>query len=594
MNGCKERKLGVAGENAYMRSNRLGVMISLFLIVATALVFWQVTEHDFINYDDDVYVTENPHVNRGFTTQGFIGSFTRFHGSNWHPLTWLSHMLDSHLFGLKSGFHHLTNLLFHVINTLLLFFLLRRMTSATWCSAFVAALFALHPLHVESVAWIAERKDVLSTLFWMLTLWAYVRYCERVTVFRYFLILIFFTLGLMAKPTLVTLPFVLFLLDYWPLGRLQLAHSIEDRNREYQRTTIFHLVWEKVPLLALSVVSCIVTFLAQQKGGAVTSLDVLPVKVRIANALVSYVGYVGKMIWPHDLAVFYPHPETIPMWQAAGSGLLLLCLSFVFFMAIRSHPYLVVGWLWYLGTLIPMVGLVQVGDHSVADRYTYIPLIGLFIMISWGIPDLMSKWRYRRNVLSISAGLTLLALALCTWFQLRHWKDSVTLFEHTVNVTTDNYLAHNNLGIGFVQQGKYDEAIEHYQEALRIKPEWAQARYNLGVARTRQGKFDEAIQDSLKALQKDPNLARARLNLANALLSRGQIQAAIENYQEAIRIKPDYARAHSNLGVVFMRQGRIDDAISHLKKALRINPDDERIRFNLDLALKQKYLRKLK
>jgi len=385
----------------------------------------------------------------------------------------------------------------------------------------------------------------------------------------------------------------LFLLDYWPLGRLQLAQSIEERNIEYQRTTTFHLVWEKVPLLGLSVISCVVTFLAQQKGGAVTSLDVLPVKIRIANALVSYVGYIGKMIWPHDLAVFYPHPETIPMWQAAGSGLLLLCLSFVFFMAIRSHPYLVVGWLWYLGTLIPMIGLVQVGDHSMADRYTYIPLIGLFIMISWGIPDLLSKWRCRRSLLSISAGLVVLILFLCTCFQIRHWKDSITLFEHTLNVTTDNYLAHNNLGIGLVQKGKHSEAIEHYQEALRIKPNWAQARHNLGVAKIRQGKFDEAIQDSLKALQNNPNLARARLNLANALLSQGQIQAAIEHYLEAIRIRPDYASAHSNLGVALMRQGRIEDAISHLKKALRINPDDERIRFNLDLALKQRYLEKV-
>lgn len=369
---------------------RRNIMVCLILILAIFTVFWQVRSHDFVNYDDDKYVTENRDVKAGLTTQSIIWAFTTTHASNWHPLTWLSHMLDISLFGLNPGWHHLTNLLFHIANTLLLFLILRGMTEEFWKSAFVAALFALHPLHVESVAWIAERKDVLSTFFWMLTILAYAYYVKHPVLRRYLFVLFSFLLGLMSKPMLVTLPFVLLLLDYWPLGRFQMEESGITRNPkkhkskhpEYQKSIALRLVREKTPFFVLAGFSSIITFIAQQHGGTVRSLEFLPVKTRVANALISYVAYIGKMIWPFNLAVLYPHPgTTLPMWQTILAGLFLLFISYLVIRKVKKLPYLSIGWFWYVGTLVPVIGLVQVGAQSMADRYTYIPLIGLFIRL---------------------------------------------------------------------------------------------------------------------------------------------------------------------------------------------------------------------
>ena len=571
-----------------MRARYLELMTCLILATATLAVYWQVTSHDFINFDDPIYITENPHVRVGLSKKGIIWAFTSFHMGNWHPITWLSHMLDCQLFRLDAGMHHLTNLLFHTANSILLFVVLRRMTGSIWRSGFVAALFALHPLHVESVAWVAERKDVLSTLFWMLTMWAYVRYSESPGVIRYVLVLVFFALGLMAKPMLVTLPFVLLLIDYWPLARLQLD-QFENENNISLRKSILYLISEKVPLFALSGAISVVTVIALQKAGGGPSLGDLPLQPRIANALVTFLSYIQKMIWPGDLAVFYPLPRAVPMWKAAGAGLLLTCLSVIFLRAVRSRPYLSVGLLWYLGSLVPVIGVVQGGGQAMADRYTYIPLIGLYVMIAWGVPDLVKRWRYNRVLLAASAIMVVLALIICTWRQVQHWKDSITLFRHTLNVTTDNHVAHNNLGVPLDKQGRHKEAIKHYQEALRIKPGWAEAHYNLGVAKAGQGEFEEAIEAYSESIRLEPNSPKTHNNMANALLSLGRVDSAIEHYFEAIKDRPDYANAHSNLGIALARQGNIDEAISHFRAALRINPDDARIRDNLDQALKQRH-----
>lgn len=390
-------------------------------------------------------------------------------------MTWLSHMLDCELYGIRPAGHHLTNVFLHIVNTLLLFLILKRMTGTLWQSAFVAALFAVHPLHVESVAWVSERKDVLSTFFWFLTMLAYVRYVQCPGFSRYLLVVLSFALGLMAKPMLVTLPFLLLLMDYWPIGRFQFGRSDDHGSttprrsvNANRRSQTFRLVWEKAPLLALSAVSSIVTFLVQQSEGALAPIASFPLKVRIANALVSYGAYIGKMVWHGHLAVPYAHPGMVPVWKFAGAGLLLLSISGLVIRLARQHPYLATGWLWYLGTLVPVIGLVQVGAQAMADRYTYIPLIGLFIMVGWGVPRLLKRWPYRRIMLLVTAGLLLLTLMVCTRIQVGYWRNSVTLFEHAIRVTADNYLAHVTLGIALYQEGRLDEAVVHFSEALRI------------------------------------------------------------------------------------------------------------------------------
>ena len=565
-----------------MREYRLKISICLFLIVATLLVYGQLPSHDFIDFDDGAYVIENPYVSSGFTKEGLIWAFDV---GNWHPLTWLSHMLDCELFGLNAGWHHLINLLFHIANTLLLFLALGRMTGDLWRSGIVAVLFALHPLNVESVAWVSERKNTLSTFFWMLTIWSYVSYAERPRVRQYFLVLIFFALALMAKPMVVTLPFVLLLMDVWPLGRLRLNSAEKGSHLVVKRESPFRLVWEKIPLFVLSAVLCVMTLLSSHLGKAIVSIEDLPLKIRISNALVSYITYMKKIIWPNDLAVFYPFSAAMPTWKTVGAGVLLIGLSIMVFVARKKRPYLAVGWLWYLGTLIPVIGLVQAGVQSMADRYTYIPMIGLFIMVAWGVPDFATRWRYRRLALSISACLLLLGLMVCTWFQVGYWKDSIRLFKHTVQVTPNNYVFHNNLGVALATKRKYDEAIRHFNEALKIKPDWAKLHYNLGLAKTGQDRFAEAIEHYYDAVKIKPDYVDAHYNLGNILSYQGHLKAAIGHFQEVLKIKPDSGPVHNNLGIVLMRRGNVEAAVTHFVNALRINPDDIRARRNLERAL---------
>jgi Flp pilus assembly protein TadD len=554
------------------------IFIGLFLTVATLVVFWQVLDHDFVGFDDDKYVTENHYVQAGLTKEGLIWAFTTAHVSNWHPLTWLSHMVDCQLHGLNPAGHHLANLLFHVLNTLLLYLVFRRLTGSIWRSGFVAALFALHPLHVESVAWVAERKDVLSTFFWMFTIWAYARYVEIPGFWRYLLTLFTFALGLMAKPMLVTLPFVLLLLDYWPLERFRVEQTggnttATSRALKTQRSSFPLLLWEKTPFFALTAVSGVVTLFAQKSGGALGAMDIYPVKIRIANTLVSYVSYIGKMIWPQNLAVFYPHPgQSLTVWQAALAGLLLVVVSVVVIGARRRYPYLLVGWLWYVGTLVPVIGLVQVGMQAMADRYTYVPLIGLFIIIAWGVPDLLAKWRYRRAIITTSVGILISAMTICTWLQVRHWKSSITLFEHALQVTPKNHVAHNNLGNALEQQDRVDEAIRHLSEALELKPDFAGAHNNLGNALAKQGNFNEAVAHFSKAIQLKPDFAGAHLNLGNALEHQDRVDEAIFHFARALQHKPDFAEAYYNMGNALARQGKLNEAVSHFSKALQFKP----------------------
>ena len=500
---------------------RLDFLVCLFLVITTLVVYWQVKNHEFIGFDDVTYVTKNPHLQAGLSLEGITWAFTSERAGNWHPLTWLSHMLDIQVYGMAPGRHHLTNVLFHIMNTLLLFLVFRRMTGALWQSAFVAALFALHPLHVESVAWIAERKDVLSTFFWMLTMGAYVWYVERQGFLRYLPVLLFFILGLLAKPMLVTLPFVLLLLDYWPLSRFQFGHQNGNIVIQ-QKSVVIRLICEKIPLFALAAASCIVTLFAQQSGGAICSFSAFPINIRIANALVSYVGYIVKMLWPHQLAVLYPHPGMLPWIQVIGACLLLVFISILAVMTLKRRPWLIVGWVWYIVTLVPVIGLVQVGSQAMADRYTYVPLIGIFIMIAWGIPELLSGWRNRKIGLSTMAVACLLVLMATTWFQVRYWANSVTLFERALAVTENNYVLHSNLGVTLFSKGRVDEAIGHFHNAMRINPRFAEVHNNLGIILIRKGKLEEAVAHFREALRIKPGYVDVQNNLEKALVLQGK------------------------------------------------------------------------
>lgn len=571
-----------------MHPQRLVRLVYLLLILTTLIVFHQLPSHDFINLDDDLFVYENPQVQAGLTKQSVIWAFTTFHPDYWRPLSWLSHMLDCQLFGLRPGLHHLVNLLFHLANTALLLFILRKMTGSLWRSSFVAALFALHPLHVESVAWVAERKDVLAAFFWLLTMWAYSRYAELPERNRYLFILPFFALGLMTKPIVVTLPVVLLLLDFWPLGRLQL-HQVGPRsNPGVAKSSAISLVWEKIPLFALSAGMIGLTLLATEEVGTLKSFDLFPLSTRIANALVTYPSYLIKMIRPQGLAVYYPYPTAIPMWQGAGAGILLVCLSVIMIRAGRNRPYLAVGWLWYLTTLLPVIGLVQAGSQAMADRYTYLSLIGPFIMIAWTVPSLLEGWRHRRVVLALSTTILFSFLVVCTWVQLQHWKNSVTLFQHTIDVTSDNYFAHNNLGVALARQGRLDEAIHHYSKSLHIRPDQAEVHNNLGNALVARGDFEEALGHYYEALRIKPDFASAHNNLGSVLARQGKVDEAVKHYQEALRIKPDYAGAHYNLGNVLVDRGNVDEAISHYTATLQIWPDWAGAHNNLGLALEKR------
>ncbi|MDB4285648.1 tetratricopeptide repeat protein, partial [bacterium] len=551
--------------------------------MATVAVYYPVRNYEFVNLDDPQYVFENDYVKNGPTLKSISWSFTNTHASNWHPITWLSHMLDSRLFGLNPGMHHLTNFFFHIANALLLYLILLRMTGAFWQSAFVAGLFALHPLHVESVAWVSERKDVLSTFFWMVTIWSYTRWVVRPNFVGYLLVLILFSLGLMSKPMVVTLPFVLILLDYWPLNRMQNTYG--DGVSLQSRQTAISLIWEKLPLFVLVAMSSAVTLYAQKHGGALSSFETLPFTARVANAVVSYTSYIFKMIYPFQLAVLYPYPGAFPWWKVTGACLLFVSASLLAVQRRRKAPYFAVGWLWYVGSLVPVIGLIQVGQQAMADRYTYIPLIGIFIVIAWGIPELVERWRHKKIWLATLSIVLFSIMLVSTHRQVKYWENNITLYSHTLEVTSGNTLPHNNLGIALFSKGQYDEAIEHYREALRIKPDFEPAHNNLGNALFVKGQFDDAIKHYREALRLNPDSFDAHNNLGVALRSKDLIDDVIKHYREALRLNPDYIDAHNNLGIVLKSKGLIDDAIKHYREALRLNPDYEKAHNNLGNAL---------
>jgi Flp pilus assembly protein TadD len=550
--------------------------LSLTLVIATVCVYLPVRHYGFVNLDDDVIVTANPNIRGGLTWKSVRWSFTA--GLNpkapvadyWRPLSLLSHAVDIELFGLRPAGHHLVNVGIHAAAAVALFLVLQSMTNAPWRCAFVAALFALHPLHVESVAWVVERKDVLSGLFFILTLGAYTRYVRGpLSMPRYLAVFFLFALALMSKPMVVTLPFVLLLLDYWPLGRTRWMPPVVAGN--HVALPPGQLLKEKLPLFALAAVLCGVTIWVQH-GKAIISLERLPLGTRMANPVMSYVWYMEKAVWPSGLAVFYPYRVWPPV-AVIVAGMFLVAVSDTVIRRALREPHLAVGWFWFLGTLVPAIGLVQSGGQSTADRFTYLPLIGLFIMLCWSVPSrAMERWNLK-VITCVAAAAVLAVCAALSRVQVKYWKDSETLFRRALDVTRNNWRAHNNLGLVLGQTGRVPEAIEHFEQALRINPVFAEAHNNLGVALVQSGRIGDAIEHYEQALRLKPDFAEAHNNLGVALVQSGRIGDAIEHYEQALRLKPDFAEAHCNLGITLGQTGRIPEAIEHLEQALRIKPN---------------------
>ena len=572
---------------------RTVVVMCVLLALAVIILFGRSYDFGCLGFDDGEYFSANDQVQAGLTWKGVRWAMLTGHASNWHPVTWLSLMLDVELWGHGPAGPHVTNVILHAVNAVLLFLLLRRLTSrrgepdarvsvaradTTWASFFVAAIFAMHPLRVESVVWVSERKDVLSGLFFMLTLWAYAAYAKaggshsKSRIANYILSLILFALGLMSKPMLVTVPFLLLLLDYWPLRRTGPRSQISS-------ATIRFLVLEKTPFLIMSAVSCWVTVWSQ--GQALKPTTVLPLGLRLGNAVVAYVEYAFQLFWPVNLAVFYPYQFNTPVWAFAAAGTLLLCTTGLVFWAARQRPYLVTGWLWYLGMLVPVIGLVQVGGQAHADRYTYLPQIGLLIALIWLIEDRLQSWRAPRLVFGIVSLGVGAALFVCTWRQVLYWQDDQSLWEHAIACTTGNYTAENNLGYVLAAQGRNAEAIGHYQKALKYFPEYPEAESNLGTALLNQGRFGEAIQCFLAALKVDPRFAEPYNNLGIIYASQGRSAEAVEQYQKAIQLNPGRAEVHNNLGNVLMTQGRMNEAARQFEMALSIKPDYAKAHYSL-------------
>ena len=529
----------------------VGVCIALAALVW--LVFGQTLWHDFINYDDPRYVYENTKITSGLSLSGIGWAFTHIHSMNWHPLTTMSHMLDCQFYGVKAGWHHFTNVLLHTVAVILLFLALQVMTGALWRSAFVAAVFAIHPLRVESVAWIAERKDVLSGVFFMLTLLAYAHYVRLPSLGRYLLMAFVFACGLMSKPMLVTLPFVLLLLDYWPLDRI--------------RGQLWKRVLEKIPLIALSAGSSLATFVAQK--GAVGWTEELPILERIDNAIVSYVLYIWQMFWPINLAVFYPHPENrLPLWAIISAALLLICATAAVIAVRKQRPYFLTGWLWYLGMLVPVIGLVQVGWQGRADRYTYLPQIGLYVAVAWAVADLTARWRHQRTIMSVAAILVISLLSACGWVQASYWRDSETLFKHALAVTTNNDVAENNLGIVFLGQGRVDEAISLLQAAVDLRPDNSPAHDNLAKALLQKGEVSDALIHYHKLLELQPDNIEVHNIVGTVLVQQRRVREGVEEWQKVLAIQPDNGNALSNLAWVYATSP--DDSLRDGNKAVQL------------------------
>jgi tetratricopeptide (TPR) repeat protein len=568
-----------------LRDSWRAAFVCGLLVLAVWLVFGQTRHFDFVNFDDALYVYENPVVTSGLGVEGVWRAFTHFDGEEWWPLTAVSHMLDWELYGAKAGGHHLTNVMLHALTAVLLFLVLREMTGALGPSAFVAAVFAVHPLRVESVAWVTERKDVLSGVFFMLTLWAYVRYVQESRDRRarskiaYGLSLLFFTLGLLAKSMVVTLPFVLLLLDYWPLRRMTWSGDHAPTGVR----TAGRLVAEKIPFLLLAAASSVVTVLAIQDVGAGAALGW---PWRVGNALVAYVVYLRQMFVPVGLAALYPHPlDKLPVWEIGVAAGVLLAVTGLALAGWRQRPYLAVGWLWYAGMLGPVIGMLQVGSQAHADRYTYLPQIGLYLMVAWGAMDLSRRWRQGRILWLALAGAALVLLMITAHAQTRHWRDSVSLWTHTLACTSGNFSAHYNLGMELAAQNRRHEAIEQFERALQLRPDSAKAHNNLGIALAGDGNLDEAIAHWRAALRHDPNNAEVNNNLANALAAQRKWDEAIEQYRTAIRGNPADAKFHYNLGVALAAQQRWDEAIAEYRRALGLRPDLAEVHNNLGIAL---------
>jgi Flp pilus assembly protein TadD len=582
--------LGVAVGTLPERGRRLTALLGLALVVGTLAVFAPACGHEFVEYDDPQYVTANPHVRAGLTRAGVWWALTSTDVLNWHPLTWLSLQLDYELYRLHPWGYHLTNLLLHAANTLLLFLVFRRMTGAPWPSALVAALFAVHPLHVESVAWVAERKDVLSTFFGLLALAAYVRYVQRPGLIAYLAVALALALSLAAKPMLVTLPAVLLLLDYWPLGRLRLGRPAQPPPAGAATpapASLALVLGEKVPLVALAAASAAMTLIAQHRGGAIESLETLPLGLRAGNAVVSYVRYLGLALWPSGLAPFYPHPRaSLPAWQVAGAAAVLAAATGLVLAAARRRPYLPVGWLWYLGTLVPVIGLVQVGYQALADRYTYVPLVGVFVMAAWGLAD-VAAWRPAlRAVVAPAAAAALLACVVITVRQVGFWHDSRSLWEHAVRVTPPNHVAENNLGATYLASD-LEEAERHLRAAVRLKPDCADAYANLAEALDQQGRIDEAVPCYLRSLELRPADARTHNNVAVALAKQGKLNEAIDQLEEATRLDPGFAEAHYHLAWALARAKRLEEAVAACAESVRLEPGNAKYRRTYAALLRQ-------
>jgi protein O-mannosyl-transferase len=556
--------------------------VCVLLAAATLLAFWQVGRHQFVNFDDTCYVTDNPHVQAGLTWEGLHWAFAQLQGQHtyWHPLTWVSHMADCALFGLQPAGHHLVNLLFHLLNVVLVFLVFRRMTQRLWPCAVLAALFALHPLQVDTVAWVAERKNLLSACFWLLTMLAYVRYTQSPRATTYLPIVLLYACGLMCKPVLVTLPLVLLLLDYWPLRRLEVSAF------KPTAAALGRLAWEKGPLFLLAALSCLITLAGHRTLGALGTAAGLPMHLRVENALVSYARYLGKTVFPAHLAMLYPYPAAWPLWGVTLSALLLIVGSALAVGAVRRWPYLFVGWFWFLGVLVPFIGVIQAGEQAMADRFMYLPIIGLLMIAVWGLDALAGSLPpQKRWWLAGAAALAIAACLILTPLQVRHWQDSESLFRHAIAVTSGNYVAYDGLGSALDARGRGNEALACYAECVRLKPRYAEGQYDYGSLLMRMGKLDDAVLHLTAAVAAKPSFAQAQINLGNALLQQDRPDEAARHLAQAVRLTPQDPEAHYNLGTVLIMQGQVDQAVACFSEALRLNPNYSEAHGNLGVAL---------
>ncbi|MEN6624555.1 MAG: tetratricopeptide repeat protein [Smithella sp.] len=545
-----------------MKVNR--VYICLILLTITLFTYRLVGNCEFINFDDNIYVTNNSFVKNGFTAESILWAFQTTDAGLWHPLTWFSIMLDYKLYGQSPFGYHWTNVILHSLNTILLFLFISRTTNALWKSAFIAALFAVHPLHVESVAWVSERKDVLSSLFWFLTLLAYVHFLKDRKASAYIKMLFLFICGLLSKPMLVTLPFTLLLLDYWPLKRIKINGCLTIPWRQ-----IWLLVYEKIPLMLLSFCFSLIAYFAQSEAKAVTSISV---DLAIKNTFLSYVGYIIKMIFPINLIAFYPLPSTILFWKAGLSILVIIGITGTVFKFASKHPYLLFGWFWYLGTLIPVIGIVQIGGQSMADRYTYIPLIGLFISLTWYISDYFTNHFLINKKILLFVGIACIGiLSILATNQLSYWKNSITLFKHA-NIVKGSYLSHYNLGMALKDKGDIDNAIHEYRSAIAYSPTNAEVHNNLALALIAKGDYDKAIEELTIVIRINPSHAGAFNNMAMILYLQNKIKFAIPYFMEAIRLQPNYANSHFYLAMALKKDDKLKESDIHFKKAVNINP----------------------